>query len=224
MACQAAFATFELLEAFLAGLEFNDLLAACAVSKKWQSVIEQSLPLRRILYVTSASNTPLEVDVARMTLSTEPCAPLFTQAVISTNPFWRTPDYDKWPHFGEETRELLTLDPRCDVLSDSTMTFYCFRWSLNSMDGMAGSIFLTSMFLTQPPCTAVALYVRVMKRACADRPAISSATLRAPDGIRLGTIVDAIAEMLRGFEGEWRDLESSLFIQTDSEAAAEGEV
>ncbi|KAK5724088.1 hypothetical protein LTR17_013660 [Elasticomyces elasticus] len=222
MACKAAFATFELLEAFLAGLEFHDLLVACAVSRKWQSVIEQSSPLRRILYVTSASDTPLEVDLARMALSTQPCAPLFTQAVISTNPCWRTPDYDKWPLFDEETRTLLVLDP-ADVPSTSTMTFYCFKWSLNSMDRMAGSIILRSMFLTQPPCTAVALFVRVMKKACADRPAISSATLRAPDGIRLGTVVDTIAEMLRGFEGEWRDLDSSLYIQTDSEAEAQDE-
>ncbi|KAK3661179.1 hypothetical protein LTR56_000302 [Elasticomyces elasticus] len=198
MATAVALATFELLEAFLLGLDFHDLLAARAVSKEWHNLIMQSLPLKRSLFLAPTSHEPFGIDLRVSTVSRKFKGPVLTRQPSNTNPLF--PESRRRNYFPDIERAIVKRDLNVTHWPGGpsvgcTLSTYLFTWPITNLAVTECQLY-REMFLTQPPCTAGTIIIRGQPTYDGSRR-VSAVAMRVSDGFRLGTIVDMVEDMLR---------------------------
>ncbi|KAK5727706.1 hypothetical protein LTR17_012564 [Elasticomyces elasticus] len=202
MAVTAALAVVELLENILVNLDFQDLLAARAVSQRWRSVTSQSLALRKILFSAPISDVLGEIDMVVSSLHDTYAIALTPQPYnvhplsLPTSILNRQGSRDTNSAMGSVIR--VPLQPINGSAQGSHI--YVFKWLVEAMRRVPKGEFCKSMYLTQPPCTAVEIYIRPPPSYPALTPTFNSATLRVQNGIRLGMVVATAEDMLRHLE------------------------
>ncbi|KAK5676240.1 hypothetical protein LTS10_011052 [Elasticomyces elasticus] len=205
MAVTAALAVVELLENILVNLDFHDLLAARAVSQQWHSVTCQSLALRKVLFLAPIPHTMMEIDVevSRSSHKLHPVTLIIQPYGYGTHPL-------SLPTSRFNMRESLNANsatgsvtrvPYASVDSVPESHICVFKWLVEAMRRVPESEFCKSMYLTQPPCTAVEIYIRPSYETFIGLiGTFSSATLRVQNGIKLGMIVATAEDMLKHLE------------------------
>ncbi|KAK5700567.1 hypothetical protein LTR97_005084 [Elasticomyces elasticus] len=205
MATTAALAVVELLESILVNLDFHDLLAARAVSKQWRSATSQSLALRRILFLAPMFDTMMGVDMEASRSSHELHAVTLTaqRYGYDTHPLSLPTSYSKMRRSINANSAMgsVTCVPYASIDSVPESYICVFKWLVEAMRRVPESEFCKSMYLTEPPCTAVELYIRPSYEAFQGLiGTFSSATLRVQNGIKLGMIVATAEDMLEHLE------------------------
>ncbi|KAK4894589.1 hypothetical protein LTR27_007231 [Elasticomyces elasticus] len=205
MAATAALAVVELLKNVLINLDFRDLMAARTVSQQWCSVTSQSLALRKILFLAPTSDALMEVDVEMsrssrktqaVTLTTQPHGYATHPLSLPTSDFNDLGSRNANSAMGSVTTRM----PYASVSSAPGSHIYVFKWLVEAMRRVPESEFCKSMYLTQPPCTAVEIYIRPPPTYIAPTGTLTSVTLRAQNGINLGMVVATAEDMLRHLE------------------------
>jgi hypothetical protein len=169
----------ELHEIILEPPSFFRLLQLRLVSRQWRSVIENSLPLRRTLFLAAIPGEGLTLDktpssklgIVRLDGKFSQVNLLFPDGIMGDRPHRSSAALGQMDHrFGfnnvpvEEKPELLPFP----------------------------STFLCNMFLTLPPIPAVELCI-----TSHNGRRINSAVLRNDKYLKLGELIDVLGEMLR---------------------------
>jgi len=187
-ASTAVFTTYELLKSILQQVSMYDLVRARRVSKEWHSLVKQSLPLRQKLFLAPISSDYLSLDETR-TVAINNNGTLVTKAPLLAPPKSQSltrlplPKLKRSSCTAEERRRVGTtyICPR----------MYNYWWKVEFMRATAASTLWRKAFITQPPCTTLAL--EVSAHIC--EPGICS-WLQIATGITLGDIVDTFERML----------------------------
>ncbi|KAK5729181.1 hypothetical protein LTR15_002323 [Elasticomyces elasticus] len=199
MAATVALAVVELLEGVLVNLDFHDLLAARAVSQQWRSVTSQSLALRKILFLASISDVLGEIDMVVSSIH-ETYAIALTPQPYSVHPLSLPTSFLHIQGSGN-TNSAMGSVIRMPILGSAPGShIYVFKWLVEAMRRVPESESCKSMYLTQPPCTAVEIYIRPPPTPPAPTPTVNYATTRVQNGIKLGMVVATAEDMLRHLE------------------------
>ncbi|KAK5711620.1 hypothetical protein LTR17_018320 [Elasticomyces elasticus] len=200
MASAAVFAVTELLEDILSRLDFYELLVIGGVSRDWLSAIEQSLMLKRTLYLTPTSDTVLN--------KSRPLSPNIRPNLLYMTPWLKSnslsvlPVFGKWKWvLGNHSRAgglyLANRRPQYWDGSDfeQDMMLYFFEWKMGCMSkpSLQWGVW-RRMYLTQPPCAAVVVELAHHRRFEMEKV---RASIHVPDGVTLGAIAGTFQEMLR---------------------------
>ncbi|KAK3631157.1 hypothetical protein LTR56_017058 [Elasticomyces elasticus] len=203
MASAAVFAVTELLEDILSRLDFYELLVVRGVSRDWLAAIEQSLQLKRTLYLAPTSNTTLNKSKP-VSLTIRPT--LLNMAPWSkTNSFSILPIFGKWTWFlGNHSRAgglylAIRRTPRWDSPDiERDVIQYFFEWKMGCMLKPSSRWGVwRKMYLTQPPCAAVVVELAYYGRFEMER---IRASIHVPDGVTLGAIAGTFEAMLRSVD------------------------
>ncbi|KAK4900371.1 hypothetical protein LTR27_002596 [Elasticomyces elasticus] len=203
MATAAVFAVTELLEDILSRLDFYELLVVRGVSRDWLAAIEQSLQLKRTLYLASTSNTILN--------KSKPMSPTIRPTLLNMAPWLKTNSFSILPIFGKWTWFLgnhsraggLYLAIRRTQRWDGPdierdMIQYFLEWKMGCMLKPSSRWEVwRKMYLTQPPCAAVVVELAYHGRFEMER---IRASIHVPDGVTLGAIAGTFEAMLRSVD------------------------
>lgn len=190
MATAKVFGTCDLLESTLLQLEFKDIITLGGVSKEWKANVEDSLAVKKKLFLAPDSEERLVFD-----RSAEP--ELLGVLLASSSSSTR---FDILPAFSEssafEYDRSWTFEGECSDDNDAWTQYY-FTWDLQQLERVrdkASARLWHPMFLTQPPCTALSLLVSGAKGAGFHH---FSASVHDAEGTRLELLLDTFERMVK---------------------------
>lgn len=197
--------TTELLETILLQLPMKDIISAKSVSKRWRALIAGSVSLQRALYLVATPGQYPTIDLAAAARISDGSyigdfMPPVQNNTFSVNPVFKAVKTHtfEWartdsPYYYTTKRDAPGFVYRGSDSYDWRK--YVFRWNLDPKDSAklltdAGA--MPSMYLTQPPCTMVGLWV--IHSGAAETNLIS-AILREEQGVTLGLIKETHERM-----------------------------
>ena len=187
MAAQKVFGTYELCEAILLELPFEDLLQIRRVTKACKAITEGSIQLRQALYLAPANEGVL--TLGRHEWTALPYAPHVYESDKLIIP----------PQVGRLKGVLPILTEnggQWQYARNSSVPKYFFRCTIDLVLAAFSSSLYYRMFLTQPPCTAILIYCMV---ECWHRTKVVP---RDDDGVTLGAIASVCRKLLEQADPE----------------------
>ncbi|KAK4894590.1 hypothetical protein LTR27_007232 [Elasticomyces elasticus] len=157
--------------------------------------MEQSLQIRRSLFVTASGGVPLVIDVVQTKLEDSPV--VLTRQSLEPLPLFRR-IYPNMKLVWDDVKDKRVLNTIHTTEDSEELVYYYFYWPLKSVLAF-DSQFWRSMLLIQPVCTALSIELWGENEA-GHQSRFSSADLRVPEGIRLGVIADSAKAMVKDEE------------------------
>lgn len=178
----------ELLESTLLESSFRDLYKLKSVAGNWKNLIENSIRLRRAMFL-SPDGDPILLDrgatLEALSLRSHWWAPVLKAHPIHVSPLFRDIT-------AADAHVRRALDYTAHAVEKGTLYFLCWYKGSNVHKALPAGV--QSTFLTQPPITAIRLHFRAPST-----PAFhltSSVSLQHTAGITIGMVTDAFAEMI----------------------------
>ncbi|KAK5126743.1 hypothetical protein LTR85_009677 [Meristemomyces frigidus] len=188
-------ATYELLENVLLYLPMLDILGAKSVSKQWKAAIESSLPLKKTLFLTCDTKDCVGLEEGSEGWVEDPSnyyLPMLQHRELQILPIFT--EVPKLEPFDKKTPWTFhSYDSHDPPLPGSVRREHYLYLPKEAKTRLRGTIWRDT-FLSQPPCTAVTLFVSWKEWGQSFKGVVDDR------GVRLGRIVDELEKILRANE------------------------